>query len=129
MRLRRAGVRVAEANELRAALGVLGLHPPRPTVVVVGGAAGLEEAHAEGLRPVFAVGIAPVMEKHEAVGVDGGTRIGVMRLFGEARAAMHATFPLVGVVTSGLVKLPEEQASRHSTTVLEPNHTVRHRAR
>jgi hypothetical protein len=40
------------------------------------------------------------MEKYGAVGVDGGTRSGVMRLFGGARAATQATFPLVGVVAA-----------------------------
>jgi hypothetical protein len=116
-------VHVSEANELQAALGALGLHPPRPTVVVVGGAAGLEEARIDGLRPVFAVGIAPVMQTYGAVGVDGGTRFGVMRLFGEARAARQATFPLVGVVAAGPVQLPREPVSRHVETVLEPDHT------
>lgn len=114
---------VTEENELPATLDMLGLHPPRPTVVVVGGAAGLEEARMDGLRPVFAVGIAPVMETYRAVGVDGGTRFGVMRLFGEARAGRQASFPLVGVVAAGPVNLPREQASRHVQTVLEPNHT------
>jgi hypothetical protein len=116
-------VHVTEANELRAALGVLGLHPPRPTVVVVGGAAGLEEAQLDCLRPVFAVGIAPVMEKYRAVGVDGGTRSGVMHLFGEIRAATQATFPLVGVVANGPLKQLRQEASQRSETVLEPNHT------
>jgi hypothetical protein len=116
-------VHVTDANELPAAVGALGLHPPRPTVVVVGGAAGLEEARMDWLRAVFAAGIAPVMEKYRAVGVDGGTQSGVMRLFGEARVARQATFPLVGVVASGTVKLPQAQASRHVETVLEPNHT------
>jgi hypothetical protein len=116
-------VHITEVNELRAALGVLGLQPPRPTVVVVGGAAGLEEDQMDCLRPVFAVGIAPAMEKYRAVGVDGGTRSGVMRLFGEARVATQATFPLVGVVAAGPVKLSQRQASRDVKTVLEPNHT------
>jgi hypothetical protein len=53
-------VHITDANELPAALDVLGLHPPRPTVVVVGGAAGLEEARIDCLRSVFATGIAPV---------------------------------------------------------------------
>lgn len=105
-------VHVTEANELRAALDMLGLHPPQRTVVVVGGAAGLKDM--DRLRPVFAVGIAPVMEKYGAVGVDGGTRSGVMRLFGEARSATQATFPLVGVVAAGSVKLPPEQVSLHA---------------
>ncbi len=64
------------------------------------------------LRAVFAVGIAPVMEKYRAVGVDGGTQSGVMRLFGEARVATQATFPLVGVVAAGTVKLLQPEASR-----------------
>jgi hypothetical protein len=116
-------VRVTEANELRAALDALGLNPPRPTLAVVGGAAGLEEARVDGLRPVFAVGIVPVIQKYGAVGVDGGTHFGVMRLFGEARAATQATFPLVGVVAAGAVGLRREQARVQVETLLEPNHT------
>jgi hypothetical protein len=116
-------VHVTEENELRAALDALVLYPPRPTLVVVGGAAGLEEARMDGLRPVFALGIAPVIQKYGAVGIDGGTRFGVMRLFGEARAARQATFPLVGVVPAGPVGLRREQAFAHVETVLEPNHT------
>ena len=116
-------VRVTEANELQAALNALGLYPPRPTLVVIGGAAGLEEARMDGLRPVFAVGIAPVIQKYGAVGVDGGTRFGVMRLFGEARAARQATFPLLGVLAAGPVKLRREQACAYVETALEPNHT------
>jgi hypothetical protein len=116
-------VHVSQAGGLRSALDVLGLHPPRPTVIVVGGAAGLEETRMDGLRPVFAVGVAPVLQTYGAVGVDGGTRFGVMRLFGEARAAGQASFPLVGVVAAGPVQLPGEQTSRHAETVLEPHHT------
>jgi hypothetical protein len=116
-------VHVGDASGLAAALEVLGLHPPRPTVVVVGGAAGLEETRIDGLRPVFAVGIAPVLHRCGAVGIDGGTRYGVMRLFGEARAASQPSFPLVGVVAAGPVQLAGEHASRHAETVLEPHHT------
>ncbi|OCB31431.1 hypothetical protein A5675_26575 [Mycobacterium malmoense] len=117
------GVHVSEATELPAAVEMLGLHPPRPTVVVVGGAGGLEEVRLDGLRPVFATGIAPVMQMYGAVGVDGGTPFGVMRLFGESRAANRAAFPLVGVVASGTVKLPGGQAVAHAQSVLEAHHT------
>jgi hypothetical protein len=117
------GVHVSEATELPAALEMLGLHPPRPTVVVVGGAAALEESRIAGLRPVFTTGIAPAMQTYGAVGVDGGTRFGVMRLFGEARAAGQGTFPLVGVVAAGPAKLPPEQAFPHAEMALEAHHT------
>ena len=114
---------VSEATELPGAIEMLGLHPPRPTLVIVGGAAGLQDARIDGLRPVFATGIAPVMQRCGAVGVDGGTPFGVMHLFGEARAGMQGAFPLVGVVAAGTVKLPRGQPFAHAETVLDPNHT------
>jgi len=118
-------VRVTAADDLPAALRALGLHPPRPAVVVVGGAGGLDEAALDGLRPAFAVGVAPVLERCGAVGVDGGTQSGVMRLFGEARAATRASFPLVGVAAAGLVRLPHERGSGRASApaALEPHHT------
>ena len=114
------GVQVSEATELPAAMEALGLYPPRPTVVVVGGAAGLNEARIHGLPAVFATGIAAVMGRCGAVGVDGGTPFGVMRLFGEAR---EGAFPLVGVVAAGTVSLPRGQAFGHAEAVLEAHHT------
>jgi SLOG in TRPM, prokaryote len=117
------GVQVSEATELPAAIEALGLHPPRPTVVVVGGAAGLGEARIDGLRPLFTAGITPVMQRYGAVGVDGGTPFGVMRLFGEARAATVPAFPLVGVVATGPVQLRRGQSFAHAETVLEAHHT------
>jgi SLOG in TRPM, prokaryote len=117
------GVQVSEATELSAAMVALGLHPPRPTVVVVGGAAGLEDARIDGLRPMFTTGIAPVMQRFGAVGVDGGTPFGVMRLFGEARAAAAPDFPLVGVVAAGPVQLPRGRAFTHAETALDAHHT------
>lgn len=116
------GVRVSEADELRPALARMGLPPPRPTVVVVGGASGLDEADMDRLRPLFAAGIVPVMEKYGAAGVDGGTLSGVMRLFGEARAA-SARFPLVGVAAVGTVRLPGTSALQPDAAELEPRHT------
>ena len=116
-------VHVREVNELPSALAALGLHRSRPTVVVVGGAAGIDDAGMERLRAQFLSAIVPVMEEHGAVAVDGGTRAGVMQLFGEARAALAATFPLVGVVAAGTVKLPGEPVRRDDQAELEPNHT------
>lgn len=114
---------VDKAAELPAATELLGLHPPRPTVVVVGGAAGLEESRIDDLRPVFETGIAPVMQRYGAVGVDGGTPFGVMRLFGEACEARQGAFPLVGVVAAGPTKLPRGRTVLHAEAVLEARHT------
>ena len=116
-------VEVSEVGELPSALVSLELHPPRRTVVVVGGAGGLDDAGMERLCPVIGSGIVPVLERLGAVGVDGGTLSGVMRMLGEARSAQGAFFPLVGVVAAGTVALPGRPAPSFADAVLEPHHT------
>ena len=116
-------VEVSEVRELPTALVSLGLAPPRRTVVVVGGAGGLDDAGMERLRPVVGSGIVPVLERLGAVGVDGGTLSGVIRMLGEARSAQRAVFPLVGVVAAGTVALPGRPAPPLASAVLEPHHT------
>lgn len=119
---RAAAVRVVTPDEIPSALTALGLAGSRPTVVVVGGAGGLDESDLERLRLLFADAIVPVIARHQGVGVDGGTLSGVMRLFGETRAAAGDGFPLVGVVAEGTVQLPGDQ-SDSDRTELEPRHS------
>jgi SLOG in TRPM, prokaryote len=114
-------VRVSDMKELNSALAALELHPPRPTLVLVGGAGGFDEADMDRMRALFESAIVPVMMKYGAVGVDGGTLAGVMRLFGEARAA--AGISLVGVVAAGTVILPGTPAPQQDAADLEPHHT------
>jgi hypothetical protein len=114
---------VADADELPGALTALGLVPPRPTVVVVGGAGGLDDAALRRLRSVFASGIVPVLERCGAAAVDGGTFSGVMRLLGETRSTLKAAFPLVGVVAAGTVIVPGRPVPSGADAVLEPHHT------
>jgi hypothetical protein len=116
-------VHVEKFGELPSALADLGLHPPRPTVVVIGGAGGLDEVRLNRLRPLFDSAIVPVMKESDAVGMDGGTLSGVMRLFGEAHWAAAATFPLVGVAAEGTVRLPGGQEPHGDDAPLEPHHT------
>ena len=42
-----AAMEVTDVDDLASAISTLGLRPPQPTVVVVGGAGGLDEADAE----------------------------------------------------------------------------------
>lgn len=120
---RAQAVDVGDVGELPSALTRLGLSPPRPTVVVVGGAGGLDRAGIERLRPVIGTGIVPVLERFGAAAVDGGTLSGVMRILGEARWALGAAFPLVGVVAEGTVEVPGRPAPPGTDAVLEPHHS------
>jgi hypothetical protein len=119
---RATAVRVSTPDEIPSALTELGLIAPRPTLVVVGGAGGLEEADVERLRALFTAAIVPAIAAHGGLGVDGGTLSGVMRLFGESRAATGADFPLIGVLAEGTVQLPGDE-NRSERAELESRHT------
>jgi hypothetical protein len=116
-------VRVDQPGELVAALGQLGLQPPRPVVVVVGGAGGLGPADLDRFRPLFESGLIPVITRLGLVAIDGGTWSGVMRLFGEVRSDAALDFPLVGVAAVGTVTLPGAQARQDDAAVLDPDHS------
>src|SRR5437899_1260242 len=72
--------------DVAEAVAGLGLHGLRPVLVVVGGAAGLDEGGKERLRMLFSHALIPVVVAWQAVVVDGGTDSGVMQLVGRARA-------------------------------------------
>ena len=100
----------------------------RPVLVLVGGASRLSEADFERVRRLFVEGLAAIAQKFQAVVIDGGTDTGVMKLMGQARAELNATFPLVGVCPKELATLPNQSAPNQSATSeeaapLEPNHT------
>lgn len=116
-------LRVNQPRELSAALAALGLQAPRPVVVIVGGAGGLDAADLDHLRALFESGLVPVMTRLGATAIDGGTWSGVMRLLGEARSGAGADFPLVGVAAAGTVTLPGGQQPRDDAALLDPNHT------
>ena len=118
-----SAMEVDDPAALPAAISALGLAPPRPTVTVVGGAGGLDETGLDSLRSIFLSGIVPMLQLYNAAAVDGGTLSGVMRLIGEARAQLGASFPLVGVAAAGTVRLPGRQAPPEVDTALEPHHT------
>jgi hypothetical protein len=116
-------VYVKGPDELPAALAALRLQPPRPVVVIVGGAGGLKTADLDRLRPLFESGLAPVIARLGAVAIDGGTWSGVMRLLGEARSAAGGGFPLVGVAAVGTVTLPGGRPPQDDAAELDPDHS------
>ena len=96
--------RVTDLAELPAALTALGLARPRPVLVLVGGAAGLDPGLGPALAGLFRA-LGPVLCAVGAVVLDGGTRAGVMALMGEA--AVETGIVLLGVAAVGTVRLPQ----------------------
>jgi hypothetical protein len=108
--------------DLAAAVAGLGLCGQRPVLVVVGGAAALDEGGKEHLRMLFSHALLPVVVTWQAVVVDGGTDSGVMQLLGRARAEAGASFPLVGVAVEEKVILPGDGLAADQAP-LERNHS------
>jgi hypothetical protein len=112
---------VNDETDLPAALPALGLNPPRPVLVLVGGASGLQKEHIDAVSRILSL-LAQIADVTNSVVIDGGTQSGVMAWMGQARARAGYRFPLMGVAAEGVVTWsggPEENVRTH----LDPNHT------
>ncbi len=123
---------VPSAATLPLALSKISLVEPRPTILLLGGASGLQQAELEMLRPFFEGTLAPLAQELGTYVVDGGTDAGVMLLMGQARAVTCGDFPLVGVAAAGTVAFPDspidltfrgEDEESLNCWPLEPHHT------
>ncbi len=116
-------IEVSQFSELLPALRQLGLPEYCPVLVLVGGASQISLESYHRLQDIFNTIIAPLAEQLKLVVVDGGTDAGIMRLIGEARAAIGGTFPLVGVAASGTVNLAHWPSAKEDATPLAPHHS------
>jgi hypothetical protein len=125
------GVEADPMRSLPDALRALRVSAPRPVLVLVGGASGLDDAVADRLLPLFRDRLAPLLARLGAVLVDGGTDAGVMALMGRARQDGAAGLTLIGVAARGTVRLLADDpadnltaraalASGHSHVLLVP---------
>ena len=120
------GVKVSAIHDianLADSLQELELSEPRYTLVIVGGASGLDDGQQAQLIGLFNRVLAPLSEEMQLYVIDGGTDAGVMRLMGQARTAIGGTFPLIGVAPRSLVNLPDRTVQHPDASTLEPNHT------
>jgi truncated hemoglobin YjbI len=101
-------------------VAALNLRPFKAVMLLIGGAANMDEKAKPMLAQLFARGIARAAIDAQAVIVDGGTQTGVMSLMGEAIAGRDDTTDLVGVSPFGKIALP---GIPEEGTPLEPNHT------
>lgn len=99
---------------------LLGLPPPRATIVVNGTATELDGALAAGLSEVLgANGLGGAVDRHGLTVITGGTDAGIFSILGRAMAAR--TSALVGVAPRGLVTWPGGPAG--DGVLLEPHHS------
>jgi hypothetical protein len=116
-------IRVARAGDLPAALDTHRLRRGRPVLVLVGGADAMDRSVLLPLDQVLRTVVLPLLDRRDAVALDGGTDSGVMRVIGRARSEAAHRFPLVGVAAEGTVAVPGVTAAAADRIALEPNHT------
>ena len=118
----------AEAADI---LKTLGIEQPEALIIVVGGAAGLDEimksdeALKSCLTQLFSRGIARAAANTGALIIDGGTQSGVMALMGQGVADRGRKSVLLGVAPAGKVTYPggPAQGSIEDSAPLDPNHS------
>jgi hypothetical protein len=115
--------RVTDEAGLSHAVSALGIGGPHPVVVFVGGAGGLDDAAARGMRSMLVEAVLPVVIAGRCVVVDGGTDAGIMRLLGQIRSGSSAPFTLLGVAAEKTVVLPGRPAQSRDAAPLEPHHS------
>ncbi|MDP9234862.1 MAG: hypothetical protein M3P01_09985, partial [Actinomycetota bacterium] len=113
---------VDEPSRVGESLALIGLGGALPTLVVVGGATGLEDRNGL-LRPLAERALIGAAEAVRAYVVDGGTDAGVMKLVGRARSESGAGFPLIGVVAEGTAKGLSPPSPGADQAELELHHT------
>jgi hypothetical protein len=116
-------VRVTDPAGLVDALDAAGVPRGRPALVLVGGAGGMDDAALQAVQALLGRAVVPVLDRHAAAVVDGGTDAGVMRAIGRARSAGGHGFPLIGVAAEGTVALPGREQPRAHAVGLEDHHT------
>ncbi|MDP9225933.1 MAG: hypothetical protein M3P18_19265 [Actinomycetota bacterium] len=114
--------RIDESSRVGESLALIGLGTALPTLVVVGGAIGLEDRSGL-LHPLAERALIGAAEAVGAYVVDGGTDAGVMQLVGRARADSGAGFPLIGVVAEGTAKGLTPASRGADQAELEVHHT------
>ncbi len=107
---------ITDNTEIDHALDELGIPHPQRTIVLVGGAGGINWFDKFPMRKAVSI-VAQLAEAMHAVVIDGGTQAGIMTEMGRQRNQHQYTFPLVGVVFDSLL-MREEPAA-----ILDPHHT------
>ncbi len=111
----------SKAEEIVTALGVEKAY--KAVILVLGGAADLDQKLIPRLTQLFGRGIARAAAETNAVVLDGGTQAGVMALMGEGVAGRGHPITLIGVAPASKVSYPGGPEPGEGRVPLEPNHT------
>ena len=118
-------VRPAAGTPAANILKKLGIEQPEALIVIVGGAANVDESLNLMLVQLFNQGIARIAAETGGMIIDGGTRARVMELMGLGVADRGGKSILLGVAPAGMVTYPggPKEGSISNGAPLDPNHS------
>jgi len=103
----------------------LGIPQPRSLIMIVGGAARMDERDHANLARLFSDSIAHIAATRHALVIDGGTQSGVMELMGQGIAQQPQRPPLLGISPIENIIYPGKTLPKATAelTPLDPNHS------
>jgi SLOG in TRPM, prokaryote len=103
----------------------LGIPQPGSLIMIMGGAARMDERDHSNLMRLFSEGIAHIAASHNALVIDGGTQSGVMELMGQGIAQQPRRPVLLGISPAENVTYPGKTTHRadNEQIPLDPNHS------
>lgn len=106
-------------------LKALDIEQPEALIMLLGGAAGLDESLRPCLVQLFSNGIAHAVADRNALIIDGGTQTGVMAMMGQGVADTGRKSTLLGVAPAGKVIYPGGPTEKcvEDGAPLDPNHS------
>ena len=107
-------------NKAEDIVAALDIKPYKAMMLVLGGAASIDEKLIPRLAQLFGRGIARAAAEANAIIIDGGTQAGVIAMMGEGVAGRGYKSMLVGVAPASKVTYPGDSATG---VQLEPNHS------
>jgi hypothetical protein len=110
------------AEEITRALGI---EKPEVLILLMGGAARLEEETRPRVLQLFSRGLVRAVGTRRGILMDGGTRAGIMEITGQAVADNDRKTPLLGVAPKGKITFPGDigRPSGEAAASLDMNHS------
>jgi hypothetical protein len=107
---------ISDNADIDKAIEELHIPHPKTVIVLVGGAGGIGWLDKFPMRKAIGI-VARLAEETQSALIDGGTQAGIMTEIGKHRKRNRFSFPLIGVVSDGLLRQQDPQS------ILDPNHT------
>lgn len=113
--------------DVKEILDALNIQRPGALIMIAGATSELSEEITSHLAQLCSLGIMPTVNKKNAMIIDGGTQVGIIKLIGLSANEWGHRLNLLGITCAGLVTYPGgpsiKEELRDMSAPLDPNHS------